>query len=182
MNYADHLHTLATIANKPSASPRTILIATRRACRLLAGEYGRIYGEHRATKRQRNKLEHLSPLERDRIEALTTQCAALDQLAKTVEASLFFIAEEISADRAGIARSLSFDALCDLLEVNPVDRWIARRHGEGIVHIIGSDSESSHTRRGRFWFDSPPLTAAFDLAIGVIAVDAMAEAQSSTIH
>ena len=163
MNYNEHLNALAAIANKPGASPRTVLIAARHACRLIAGERARLHWALRACQS-------------------TAEAASLEQQAMVAEVSLATIGNEIAEDRTGLGRALGFDALCGLLGVSPAHRERARQHGEAIAHIVGSDSENSSTRRGRLWFEQPPLTAALERAVWLVKEDLMTEGQSSTIH
>lgn len=183
MNYNEHLNALAAIANKPGASPRTVLIATRRACRLMAVEYARIYGEHERLKRQRAALERAMPFTRAKVETITGRLCLLEGIATETAAIMVAVAELLAADGPGYSRSLGFDALCDLLEVHPLHRERARQNGESIGHIVGADLESSNTRRGlRAWFEESPLTAAFSAGVRYVHAEQMAQARAGTIH
>lgn len=183
MNHVEHLHTLALIANKPGATPRTVLIATRHACRAMASEYARIYGEHCALRRQAADLELAMPFTRARAEAIAERCAVLERCAAEIEATMTAIAEATVADALGYSQALGFDALCDLLAVHPLHREKARQNGESLAHIVGADLENSQARRGlRAWFDEPPLTAAFSAGVRYVHAEQMAQALASTIH
>lgn len=183
MNFADHLNTLALIANKTGATPRTVLITTRHACRVMAGEYARIYGEHCALKRQAADLESAMPFARARIEAIAERCAVLERDAEAIEAAMTSVAEATVVDALGYSQALGFDALCDLMGVHPLHREKARQNGESIGHIVGADLENSNTRRGlRAWFEEPPLTAAFSAGVRYVHAEQMAQARAGTIH
>lgn len=168
MNHVEHLHALAAISEKPGASPRTVLIATRRTCRLLANERAGIDRDWRALKRQRATLAKFLPFTRARIEAIDARIAELDRRAGTVELSLSNIGRILVYDPNGIAKALGFDALCDLLSVNPAKRAKARLHGLRIGDIaFTACAEDSETRRGARWFEQPPLRAAIERAVSL---------------
>lgn len=161
MNYADLMRALATIAVKPDASPRTMLITTRRMCRLLTAERARLDDEHRILRGKRAELEAYRPFTNRRIAALDVNIADLENLVETVELSLSSIGRVLVFDPNGIAKALGFDQLCALLGVNPTRRANACSYGTGIGDVVyAAELEDSETRRGRRWFEQPPLRAA----------------------
>ncbi|TVT62344.1 MAG: hypothetical protein FHK79_21950 [Pseudomonas sp.] len=168
LNHDEHLNALATIANKPGASPRTVLIATRRTCRLLAGERVRLDHEYQALKRQRAALTMYRPFTDAKIAPIEEAIAELDRRAGRLDLSLSNIGRVLVYDPNGIAEALGFDALCDLLSVNPAKRAKARLHGLRIGDIaFTAGAEDSETRRGARWFEKPPLRAAIERAVSL---------------
>ncbi|WP_349618071.1 hypothetical protein [Azotobacter salinestris] len=143
------IHTVANLTEKPGLSPRTKLIVIRRLCRLLALELNAIYAERRALRRQARKLRNPLPYPVDTGEELERlaeehQCEVLDSLSR----ALACLGRLLALDREGIAATLGFDSLCDVLNINPVHRELACREGQtslrDLAFIAGLEDSAEH--------------------------------------
>lgn len=150
------IHIVVNLTEQFSASPRIKLIVIRRLCRLLALELNAIHAERRALRRQARKSRILLPsdtgadLERNleqlaeeyRDEASDSLCRALARLGRMV-----------ALDREGMAATLGFDGLCDVLNINPAHRELAYREGHTslreLAFIAGLEDSAEHN--GRNW-------------------------------
>lgn len=153
---------LCDIALKPGISASTQLITTRRICRNINHNLDSIHAERRAMRRQASKLKAFLPFTRQVIADLEERA----QTHRTVEQAKALVAlagfgRSLLLDHGGLAQILGFDRLCDLLNVNVVEREQARREGisslEGLVftHAL----EDSAERRAQEWNDAPLFNA-----------------------
>lgn len=153
---------LCDIAAKPGISASTQLITTRRICRNIGRNLDSIHAERRAMRRQAGKLKAFLPFTRQAIADLEKQAQShrADECDKAVVALAGF-GQSLLFDHDGLAITLGFERLCDLLSVNTVEREQAKREGvtnlEGLVftHAL----EDSAERRGQEWNDAPLFNA-----------------------
>ena len=153
---------LCDIALKPGISASTQLITTRRICRNISRNLDSIHAERRAMRRQAGKLKAFLPFTRQAIADLEQQAWEHrdDERSKALVALSGF-GRQLLFDEDGLADTLGFERLCDLLSVNTVEREQARREGvtslEGLAftHAL----EDSAERRGQEWNDAPLFNA-----------------------
>jgi len=159
---AEHIRILANIFDKPGASARTRLIAMRRLCRSFTEQLDGIRAERRALRRQAGKLRPFLPFTRLAVEDLESQASAHRSPAKAdLCLALASFGRILVLDRDGMAESLGFDGVCDLLNVNPAHRGAARRETcvrlSEIVFVDGLEDSAEH--QGDDWKDGPLFNA-----------------------
>ncbi|RAU43687.1 MULTISPECIES: hypothetical protein [unclassified Pseudomonas] len=114
---------LHAIAAKPDVTPSTLLIVTRRTCRILVAIRDDIWRERKQCLRTAVKAGRDLPWSAPDIEML--QDLALTHRRDEYEyarARLVEFGRLLSMDGSGIAERLGFERLCDILNVNPVRR------------------------------------------------------------
>lgn len=153
---------LCDIAAKPGISASTQLITTRRICRNISSNVDSIHAERHAMRRQAGKLKAFLPFTRQAIADLEEQA----QTHRSVERAKALVAlagfgQSLLLDHDGLGQSLGFERLCDLLNVNALEREQARRDGitslSDLVFIHAL--EDSAERRGQEWNDAPLFNA-----------------------
>lgn len=153
---------LCDIALKPGISASTQLITTRRICRNISRNLDSIRDERHTLRRQAGKLKAFLPFTRQAIADLEqrAQTHRSDERAKALVALAGF-GQSLLFDHDGLAQALGFERLCDLLNVNTVEREQVMREGvtnlEGLVftHAL----EDSAERRAQEWNDAPLFNA-----------------------
>ncbi|MCS3471240.1 hypothetical protein M2401_005002 [Pseudomonas sp. JUb42] len=119
---------LWAIASKPGVTPGTLLIVTRRTCRIWVAMQDQIYSERREYMRCAKTLRKRLPYSRLDVELLE-MCADNHRSAE-LEMSRKNLARFgycMEGDGTKVAGALGFDRLCDILNVNPVHRAKLRR-------------------------------------------------------
>ncbi|NHN76835.1 hypothetical protein HA520_05975 [Azotobacter chroococcum] len=155
-----HACTLATIACSPTATPRARLIAIRRLCRLLSQEREALYDELLALRRQANKLRAFLPFTADRVADLEWQVAVVGDDLDDIELRLANIGRVLMIDGKRMTKAIGFDGLCDLLNINPAHRAVARRAGHStIAKLANACLEDSADRHDEAWKDRPLFNA-----------------------
>jgi hypothetical protein len=153
---------LCDIASKPGISASTQLITTRRICRNIGRNLDSIHAERRVMRRQAGKLKAFLPFTRQAIADLEEQA----QTHRSVERAKALVAlagfgRSLLFDHDGLAQTLGVDRLCDLLNVNTLEREKARREGvtnlEDLVFTYAL--EDSAERRAQEWNDAPLFNA-----------------------
>ncbi|SFL45112.1 hypothetical protein [Azotobacter beijerinckii] len=172
---AEHLHILADLSAQPTTSARTRLIAIRRLCRAFTRELDAIRAERRALRRQAGKLRPFLPFTRLAVADLERQ--AVSHRSDAVEdlcQALASLGRILVQDREGMAESLGFDGLCDLLNVNPRHRHEAHRAERcGFLEVIFVEGlEDSAEQRGGGWRDGPLFNACHYAMMEVIRANA----------
>ena len=159
---------LCNIALTPGISASTQLITTRRICRNIAIQLDAIHAERRALRRQAGGLKAYLPFTSKAIEDLEQQARAHreDERAGAQNALAGF-GKSLTFDREGLADSLGFERLCDLLNVNPAHRQRARMDGDTSIHGLAylSQLEDSSTDYGDDWGAGGPLYRACHAAL-----------------
>ncbi|VVQ12236.1 hypothetical protein PS914_05332 [Pseudomonas fluorescens] len=155
-----HMRRLADIVEKPGISPMVKLVTTRRICRVFAQGLSTIYAERRALKRMAAKQKEFLPFTRQRVADLDRQ--AREHRSESLEHlcdSLAGIGIDLLLDREGLAASLGFDRLCDVLSINPVHRDQARQEGKVSICSMAYAQrlEDSSERHGDAWGDGGPM-------------------------
>ncbi|NHN79306.1 hypothetical protein HA520_18825 [Azotobacter chroococcum] len=159
---AEHLRLLVELSDRPTATVRTRLIAIRRLCRVLAQELDVIRAERRALRRQAGRLRPFLPFTKLAVADLERQAAShrYDAMNDLCQALASF-GRLLVQGRKEIAGALGFDGLCDLLNVNPVQRVALR--GEGPVRLLElvfvEALEDSAEHQGESWKDGPLFNA-----------------------
>ncbi|MFT0517699.1 hypothetical protein [Pseudomonas faucium] len=153
---------LCDIASKPDISASTQLITTRRICRNISGNLDSIHAERRAMRRQAGKMKAFLPFTRQAIADLEqrAQTHRSDERAKALVALAGF-GQSLLFDHDGLAQALGFERLCDLLNVNTVEREQARREGVTSLNdlVFTHALEDSAQRRAQDWNDAPLFNA-----------------------
>ncbi|MDF0729216.1 hypothetical protein P0Y43_00530 [Pseudomonas entomophila] len=155
---------LCDIAMKPGISASTQLITTRRICRNISRNLDAIHAERRAMRRQAGRLKAFLPFTRQAIADLEEQ----EQTHRSIERAKALVAlagfgQSLLLDHDGLARALGFDRLCDLLNVNTVEREQARRDGSTSLEclVFTHALEDSAERRAQEWNDAPLFNACY---------------------
>ncbi|GHS83148.1 hypothetical protein PAGU2196_39820 [Pseudomonas sp. PAGU 2196] len=153
---------LCDIALKPGISASTQLITTRRICRNISRNLDSIHAERRALRRQAGKLKAFLPFTRQAIADLEERA----QTHRSVERAKALVAlagfgQSLLLDHDGLAQVLGFERLCDLLNVNTVEREQARREGVTSLNdlVFIHALEDSVERREQDWNDAPLFNA-----------------------
>ena len=154
---------LADIVEKPCICPMVKLVTTRRICRVFAQGLSTIYAERRALKRQAAKQKEFLPFTRQRVADLERQ--AREHRSESLEHfqnSLVNIGIELLLDKEGLADSLGFDRLCDVLSLSQVRRDQARQEGEASIFELACSTlpEGSTDLRRDAWVYGDPLLQA----------------------
>lgn len=149
---------LHAIAAKPNSTPGTLLIVTKRTCRILLQIRDEIWHERRGFLRTAQKAKRDLPYSALDIEML-------EDLAKThrdeeylyVRARIVELGNAMSMDGSGVAKALGFDGLCDLLNVSAVHRERVRRHSRKTLYgvIFEARVEDSVDVKNPTWAGGP---------------------------
>lgn len=154
---------LHAIAAKPDSSPGTMLIVTRRTCRILLSIRDNIWSERKAFQRKAEKLRKDLPYSILDMEVLQDQASThRREEYDYISARLAQFGRLMSADGGGIAAALGFERLCDVLNVNPIHRAEARTEGVTLRGVIfEARVEDSADMKSVGWCDGGPLCQAF---------------------
>jgi len=162
------IRTLANIGLKPTASPRDRLTIARHVLRRVCAYREAIHDERHALRRKANQLRRHLPFTKLAVDSLEQQARdhRADELA-LLRPVLLAYGGSLIHDRDGYMAALGFDAVCDLLNVNRVDRERARREGwRTLSELIAiNDLENSAERRGDEWGAGSPLFQACHAAM-----------------
>jgi hypothetical protein len=149
---------LHAIAAKPNSTPGTLLIVTKRTCRILLQTRDEIWHERRAFLRKTRKAKHDLPYSALDIKKLEARAEThRDDEYRYVRARVVQLANAMSSDASGVAKALGFDRLCDILNVNPVHRMDARIDGGKTLRglIFEARVEDSADVRNSTWAGGP---------------------------
>lgn len=159
---ANLIRTLARIGEKPGTSQRDKLTSARHVLRRVCAHREAIHAERRALRRNARKLRQFEPFTRQAADTLERQAgehrAAELELSRSV---LLAYGQSLIHDREGCMAALGFDAVCDLLNVNRVEREQARAEGvadlAGLIFVHNLEDSASH--RGEDWKRGPLFEA-----------------------
>jgi hypothetical protein len=154
---------LHAIASKPGVSPSTLLIVSRRTCRILIDIRDRICWERNNVRRTAVKAGRDLPRSASDLEMLEDLAAThRDDEYKYVRARLVEFGSLLSADGSNVAGRLGFDRLCDILNVNPIRRaQIPLSHRKPLRRLIHDESAEDSAEVGRHTLAQPgPLCGA----------------------
>lgn len=153
---------LVRLAMKPGASLRDRLTITRLVLRRVHAYREAIHDERHALRRQARLLRERGPFAQRRAKELEQQ--ADSHGAEDLDLSrpvLLAFGEALLNDCNGYMAALGFDAMCDLLSVNRVEREQARADGvadlAGLVFVHNLEDSASH--RGEDWKRGPLFDA-----------------------
>lgn len=155
---------LANIAIKPGITKRDSLIVARRLVRHFCAYREAIHDQRRALRREAARLREFEPFTKQQADALEQQADnyGAEQLA-TIRPVLRTVGESLLHDREGYMAALGFDGVCDVLNVNTVEREQARRDGvddlAGLVFVHNLEDSASH--RGEDFKRGPLFEACF---------------------
>ncbi len=155
---------LHAIASKPNVTPSTLLIVTRRTCRILLSIRDGIWRERKEFLRTAIKAGRDLPFSVPDIEML--QDLAVTHRRDDYEyarARLVEFGRLLSADGSSVAQCLGFERLCDILSVNQVRRAQLRpercRTLRGLIFDAGAEDGADVQPGG--WIARGPLCEAF---------------------
>lgn len=154
---------LHAIAAKPNSAPSTLLIVTKRTCRILLQIREDICRERREFLRTAQKAKRDLPYSALDIEMLEDLAEThRDDEYQYVRARVVDLASAMSSDASGVAKALGFDRLCDILNVNPIHRTLARIDGGRTLRglIFEARVEDSVDVKPPMW-SGGPLCEAF---------------------
>jgi hypothetical protein len=155
---------LNEIAAKPNASPGTLLIVTRRTCRILVSIRDDIGRQRREFLRTAIKARRDLPQSASDIEMLEDLAVThrRDEL-EYARARLIEFGRLMSSDGSGLAQRLGFDRMCDILNVNPVHRTDIRPERRSTFNglIFEARVEDSADVKNELWASGGPLCEAF---------------------
>ncbi|UWF49674.1 hypothetical protein NYP20_01540 [Pseudomonas sp. N3-W] len=159
---------LCNIALKPGISATTQLITTRRICRAMADQLDVIRSERRSLRRQAGELKAFLPFTLQAIAKLEERAKEYQETARSgAQNVLAGFGQSLMFDREGLAQTLGFDRMCDLLGVNPVHRQQASADGDtslrGVAYL--SQLEDSADRKSNEWGAGGPLYRACHAAL-----------------
>lgn len=168
MTHAEAIQRLAQIGLKPTTTMRDSLTIARHVLRRTCAYRESIREERHTLRRKARKLRQFEPF--TKLAADTMEQQARDHDAErlaNVRTILLTYGQSLIHDRDGYMAALGFDAVCDLLNVNRVDRERARREGwHTLSDLVGvHDLENSAERRGDEWGSGSPLYQACHLAL-----------------
>ncbi len=143
--------TLARISQKPDTSKRDQLTIARHVLRRACAYCEAIHTERRVLHLKAHKLRQFEPFTKLAADALEQQ--ANDHGAERptlIRPVLLTYGQLLIRDQDGFMAALGFDAVCDLLNINRIEREQAR--AEGVVDLAGlifvRNLEDSASRRG----------------------------------
>ncbi len=155
---------LANIGLKPTTTKRDSLTIARHVLRLVCAEREAIHDERHALRRKANQLRRYLPFTRLAVEQM-------EQMARDHRANelallrpvLLACGGSLIHDRDGCMAALGFEAVCDLLNVNRVER--ERVRALGVVDLAGliftHNLEDSASHRGKVNKRGPLFEACF---------------------
>lgn len=164
MSHPQAVLILAGIAQKPGTTKRDSLTIARRVLRRICAYREAIHEERRELRRKANQLRRHLPFTKLAVESLEQQAQdyGTEQLAATRPVLLAY-GGDLIRDHSGYMQALGFDAVCDLLNVNTVEREQARRDGvddlSGLIFIHNLEDSASH--RGEDFKRGPLFEACF---------------------
>jgi len=153
---------LCSVAMKPGTSMSTSLITTRRICRIFGQRLDSIRAERRAIRREAGKLRRYLPFTATKIYEMQQHASEHRRTEwEDVRTVLATLGRSLVLDTEGLAHSLGFDRLCDLLAINTVERNTARKDGLASLAdlVFAYALEESAARRGQAFNDGPLFNA-----------------------
>lgn len=172
MNSAERLSILTAIFfAKPDASPRTLLIAIRRLCRVYLDELEVIADERQALRRKAAYLGQFKPFTAGQVidfEFFAKHHRTYHEL--SLHEELAEIGRHVLTDSMKAFSTLGFDGVCDVLNVSREQRE-RYRGGEHVDSLAGLvfvwELENSSETKGAGWAQRGPLYAACSAAMQV---------------
>lgn len=157
-----YMRSLTDIAGKPDSSPTTQLIATRRICRVLTQRIDAIDTTRRVLRRKAAKLKQALPFTRHAVANMARQDDEYGRESRELYDSLDVIGIELLMDKKGLADSLGFDRLCDVMSLSQVRRDQARQEGESSIFGLACSTlpEGSTDLQRDAWVYGDPLLKA----------------------
>ncbi|MBI6944369.1 hypothetical protein JET76_23890 [Pseudomonas putida] len=157
---------LAKIARKPDHSPRAMLILTQRMVRISLAKLAEIRAERRVFRREAAKLRAypFSQQQMDRLEVMSRIHRENDY--QEIKRGLIGMGYHLVKDTDNSYDAIGFDALCDLLSINPVHRPSIQRDERGLAGLIYvARLENSVSPQSDEWGRGGPLFEACFLTI-----------------
>ncbi|MFD2407742.1 hypothetical protein [Azorhizophilus paspali] len=141
--------TLMGIALKPTTTHRTSLIVIRRMARHFCESAEAIHDERQLLRREAAVLRQFEPFTKQQADALEQQAKDhRDTELEGIREILRAFGQSLLRDSDGYLVALGFDTVCDLLNVNTVEREQARRDGvddlSGLIFVHNLEDSASH--------------------------------------
>lgn len=155
---------LVRLAMKPDASLRDRLTITRLVLRRVCACRSAIHDQRHSLRRQARLMRKRGPFAQRPAKELEQQADTYGagdlELSRPV---LLAFGEALLQDSNGYMATLGFDAVCDLLNVNRVEREQARAEGVADLAelIFVRNLEDSASHRGEDWNRGPLFEACF---------------------
>lgn len=149
INNLQAIVTLARKVQKPGTTKRDMLTITRRVLRHVCAYRESIHEERHALRRKANQLRRHLPFTKLAVESMEQQARdhGAEQLAM-LRPVLLAYGQSLIHDHDGYMAALGFDTVCDLLNVNTVEREKARAQGVadlgGLVFVHNLEDSASH--------------------------------------
>jgi len=145
------LRALERIGTKPTVTKRDSLTIARHVLRRVCAFRESVRDERHVMRRHASKLRQFEPFTKPAADALDQQ-ASVHRAAELeiLRPVLMTYGQTLISDRDGYMASLGFDAVCDLIGVNVVEREQARAEGvDSLRDLIFTHSlEDSASHRG----------------------------------
>lgn len=156
--------TLMKIGTKPTATHRTSLMVIRRAARYFCEIADAIHDERRMMRRGAAVLRQFEPFTKQQADALEQRAKDhRDTELEGIRHTLRAFGQSLLHDSDGYLSAMGFDGVCDVLNVNTVEREQARRDGvddlSGLIFIHNLEDSASH--RGEDCKQGPLFEACF---------------------
>lgn len=164
MTHAEAVQRLAKIGQKPTTTLRDSLTIARLVLRHVCAYRETIRAQRHALRRQARLMRERGPFAQRRAEELEqlADSHGAEQLALSRPVLLAY-GQSLIHDRDGYMAALGFDAVCDLLNINTVEREQAR--AEGVADLAGliftHNLEDSASHRGEDTKRGPLFEACF---------------------
>ncbi|MGH8419960.1 MAG: hypothetical protein ACRER8_22205 [Pseudomonas sp.] len=155
---------LYAILTKPNASAGSQLIASRRICRAWTSVRNEIGHQRRGYQRAAEKMRRSPPYAMSDLELLEDFAYSYrKEEMDEAQASLVRFGYAMANDGSGVAASLGFDRLCDILNVNPVERAAIHPLRRKTLRNLIFDArvEDSADIKNIYWASGGPLCEAF---------------------
>lgn len=149
MTHAETIKRLAQIGQKPATTLRDSLTIARLVLRHVCAYRETIHDQRHALRRLARLMRERGPFAQRRADELEQQADSYgaEHLAMARPVLLAY-GQSLIHDRDGYMAALGFDAVCDLLNVNRVEREQARTEGvadlAGLVFIHNLEDSASH--------------------------------------
>lgn len=157
---------LAKIARKPDLSPRAMLILTQRMVRISLARLAEIRAERRVFRREAAELRAypFSQQQMDRLEVMSRIHRENDF--QDIKRGLIGMGYHLIKDTDNSYDAIGFDAICDLLSINPVHRPAIPYDERGLAGLIYvARLENSVSPKSEGWGEGGPLFEACFMAM-----------------
>ncbi|MBA6066373.1 hypothetical protein [Pseudomonas mosselii] len=157
---------IASIANKPNLSRKTMLILTQRVVRNGLAKLQQIRDERRVFRREAAKLKAYQVAQHQADILLEKSKSHREDDHKTTKQGLIGLGYHLVKDTDNSYDAIGFDCLCDLLSINPVHRPAIQNDERGLAGLIYvARLENSASPQSEGWGEGGPLFEACFMAM-----------------